>query len=66
MKGDVHDHVLIHIVTNQSEQIRLQNEAIDELFGVLGRYMSAEELDRLPCIKKIDEAVKLHKEIGDM
>lgn len=42
-----------------SAVIDLQKEAIDELFRTLAMHLSADELDGLPALNKINMAVKL-------
>lgn len=57
------EHIYLKMLTNQSEQIRLQKEAIDELFGLLASYMAADEMDRLPCVEKINTVAMLRREM---
>lgn len=47
-------------IEDRTEIICLQKEAIDELFKLLSGYMTADELDGLPCIKKINLAAKIY------
>lgn len=63
MMADVIDHIKMRMIVNQSEQIRLQKEIIDELFSLLCQHVSADELDHLPCVKKINHVAALHNEM---
>lgn len=47
-------------IEDRAEIICLQKEVIDELFKLLSGYMTADELDSLPCIKKINLAAKIY------
>ncbi|MBR2754228.1 MAG: hypothetical protein IKD64_00305 [Lachnospiraceae bacterium] len=42
---------------------RLQASVIDELFLMLGLYMTDEDIQALPAIKKINEAAKLKADL---
>ena len=46
----------------QAEIIRLQSEAIIDLFGIMSQLLPAEELDSLPAIQKINEAAAIRAE----
>lgn len=59
MRDDVKDHVLMRINVMQSEIIDLQKDVIDELFGLLYQYLTAEEVDSLPCVEKINEVARI-------
>lgn len=43
--------------------IRIQSSVINDLLQLLLQHLSAEELDSLPAIAKINEAAKLKSEI---
>lgn len=51
----------VDIPTDQSVAMEIQKDVINELFRELSKYISPEELDRLECIKEINEAAKLRK-----
>lgn len=63
MMEDVIDHIKMRMIVNQQEQIRLQKEIIDEIFLLLCQYVSADELDHLPCVAKINHVAMLHNEM---
>lgn len=63
MISDVIDHIQMRMIVNQSEQIRLQGEIIDEIFSLLCQYVSADELDQLPCVNKINHVVLLRNDM---
>lgn len=54
----------LKVVEDQSAVISIQAGVINELFQLLGQYMSAEELDALPQIAKINRAAQLVSENG--
>lgn len=54
---------LMKIIETYSVIIDLMKAAIDELFRIVCQYMTTEELDSLPCVKKINEAAKLKADI---
>lgn len=51
------------IVDKQNTIIRIQSDVIDELFLLLMQHISADEVDRLPCVEKINEAARIRLEI---
>ena len=55
---------ILKVVENQSAVISIQAGVINELFQLLGQYMSAEELDALPQVAKINRAAQLVSENG--
>lgn len=59
----MHDSVT-ELVEGQNEIIRIQSEAIDELFRLLSQHMSAMELDRLEVINIIDHAAQIRAELN--
>jgi len=54
---------LVKIVETQSQIIRLQSEAINDLFKLLAQHVSADELDRHPSVENINLAAALRAEI---
>jgi len=63
MKDDIREHIEARIIITQSEIIRLQKDAIDELYSLLSQHLAADELGRLPCVEKMDKATSLNDEI---
>lgn len=55
---------ILKVVEDQSAVISIQAGVINELFQLLGQYMSAEELDALPQVARINRAAKLVSENG--
>ena len=43
--------------------IRIQSEVIDDLFRLLMQHIGAGEADKLPVIRKINEAAKIRREV---
>lgn len=64
MISDAIKEIKLEVFTSQSEIIRLQSEVIDELFRLLAMHLEAEELDRLPCIEKINRAAAIRTELN--
>lgn len=56
------DGAVLQLMEAQEEIIRLQADAIHELFMTLAQYMCAEELDAMPAVKKINRAAELKAE----
>ncbi|MBR3470310.1 MAG: hypothetical protein IKH28_11570 [Lachnospiraceae bacterium] len=56
------DGAVLQLMEAQEEIIRLQADAIHELFMALAQYMCAEELDAMPAVKKINRAAELKAE----
>lgn len=56
------DSTALKLFESQSEIIRIQSEAIEELFNLLSQHLTALELDKLPVIDKIDRAASLRAE----
>ncbi len=54
---------ITEIVSTQEQIIRLQSEVIDGLFATLSQHISAQELDGLPEIDKINLAAGLRRDI---
>lgn len=57
---------ILKVVADQSAVISIQAGVINELFQLLGQYMSAEELDALPQVAKINRAAQLVSENGQL
>lgn len=55
---------LYEVVENQAAIISIQSGVIKDLFILLGQHMTAEELDALPQVDRINEAARLAAEIG--
>lgn len=53
---------LVEIVDRQNSIIHLQSETINELFQLLAQHLTLEELDKLPCIERINQAATLQAE----
>ena len=56
--------VLTNMVSQYEELIDTQRKVIDTLLGLLGQYMSLEELDGLSVMKQMDEAAQIRRETG--
>ncbi len=55
----------VEIIENQNAIIRMQSRIIDDLFLLLAQHISAEELDELPEVLKINRAAELKKNLGE-
>ncbi len=53
----------IEIIDTQNTIIKMQSEIIYDLFGLLKQYVSVEELDNIPAIKKINDVARMNREI---
>lgn len=53
----------IEIIDTQNTIIKMQSEIIYDLFGLLKQYVSVEELDNIPTIKKINDVARMNEEI---
>lgn len=53
----------IEIINTQNTIIKMQSEIIYDLFGLLKQYVSVEELDNIPTIKKINDVARMNEEI---
>ena len=53
----------IEIIDTQNTIIKMQSEIIYDLFGLLKQYVSVEELDNIPAIKKINDVARMDEEI---
>lgn len=60
--SDAIREIKVELFERQNEIIRIQSEAIDELFRLLSMYIAAEELDSLPVIEKINRAAMIRAE----
>ncbi|GEM_PF-2760341 len=50
---------LVEVVEKQSSVISIQAGVIRDLFNLLSQYMSAEELDALPEVDRINTAAQI-------
>lgn len=50
---------MAEIVDVQNTIIRMQSDIINQIFLVLGQYVSVEELDNMEVLEKINEAARL-------
>lgn len=50
---------LVEVVEKQSSVISIQASVIRDLFNLLSQYMSAEELDALPEVDRINTAAQI-------
>ena len=53
----------IEIIDTQNTIIKMQSEIIYDLFGLLKQYVSVEELDNIPTVKKINDVARMNEEI---
>ena len=53
----------VEVVSLQNEIIKIQSDAIDELFKLLMQHISAEEVDALPVVAMINHADEIRREI---
>ena len=51
------------IVETQNTIIRMQSRIIDDIFLLLSQHITADELDAMPCIEKINMIAGLKKDI---
>lgn len=56
---------MTQVVETQSVIISMQSGVINELFKLLGNYMTLEELDALEAVGIINEAAALKQSIGE-
>lgn len=59
----MYNEYTLEVVEKQNAVIRLQSSVIDDLFLLLMQHISADEVDRLPCVEKINEAARIRREI---
>ena len=52
----------IEIIDTQNTIIKMQSEIIYDLFGLLKQYVSVEERDNIPAIKKINDVARMNEE----
>lgn len=55
----------MEIIEKQNEIIRIQSEAIDDLFRMLIQHITVEEADKLPALEKMNHAAELRKELRE-
>lgn len=53
----------LEIVDRQNIIIKIQADAINELFLLLMEHIGAEEADRLPVVAKLNHAAEIRREI---
>lgn len=46
----------LEVVEAQAQIISMQSETINELFQLLMQYMAVEEVNRLPCVERLNRA----------
>lgn len=49
----------VEVVAVQAQIIAMQSETINDLFQLLMQHVAVEELDRLPCVERINRAAAL-------
>lgn len=54
----------VEIVEALTQIISIQSDAINELFQLLMLHVAADELDRLPCVERINRAAALLDQIA--
>ena len=54
----------LEIVEQQNAIIRIQTSVIDELFLLIMQHISANEVENLPCIARINQAAEIRMKIG--
>jgi len=57
------DEVKVELIEKLTEIIHLQSDCIDDLFKLLCQHLTAEELDGLPVLSKINDAAQIRAEI---
>lgn len=55
----------VEVVEVQNRIIRMQSDVINDLFLLLLQHITAEEADRLPVVKKINEAAELRESVSE-
>lgn len=53
---------LVEVVERQARIISMQSETINDLFRLLSQYMTLDEMDRLPCVERLNKAASLQIE----
>lgn len=53
----------VEVVERQAQIIAMQSETINELFQLLSQHMALDDLDRLPCVERLNRAAALQDEI---
>lgn len=54
---------LVRVVESLTQVISIQSGAIDELFKLLAQHMGADEMDRLPCVERLNEAARIRRNL---
>lgn len=54
---------LVRVVESLTQVISIQAGVIDELFKTLMQHMEADEIDRLPCVERLNRAAALCKDL---
>lgn len=54
----------VEVVAVQAQIIAMQSETINDLFQLLMQHVAVEELDRLPCVERINRAAALRNSIS--
>lgn len=55
----------LEIIEKQNEIIRIQSDAIDELFGALIQHIEVAKADKLPVLEKMSTAAKMRKALEE-
>jgi len=53
----------LEVIESQNAIIKIQSDAINELFGLLMQHISAEEADKLQVVEKINLAAQIREGI---
>jgi hypothetical protein len=53
----------VEVVETLNTIIRLQSTVINDLFLVLAQHITAEEMERIPVVDRINEAARLRADI---
>ncbi len=53
----------VEVVETLNTIIRLQSTVIDDLFLILAQHITAEEMERIPVVDRINEAARLRADI---
>ena len=60
--GDLVSEIALELFERQGEIIKIQAEAIEELYKLLLQHVEADELDEMPVTEKINEAARIRAE----
>lgn len=55
----------LEIIDAQNTIIKIQSDAINELFALLMQHITAEEADKLPAVGKINLAARIKEKIEE-